>query len=344
MKNIYKLLAILISVVCLAGCGNGKSTTETSEQNIIEDEVDDNGTYTILVYMVGSDLESQGGCASSDILEMMKSGVDLEKTNIVLCTGGTTEWAIGFPNDRTTINQIVEANGELAIQEVGAFDTNVNMGEADTLSEFLQYGYDNYKTDHYALICWDHGGGPISGYGNDELFGYDCLEFDELKLAMDNSPFNENNKLDWIGFDACLMASIEIADLFSHYADYLIASEETEPGCGWDYSFLSTINETSSSTKIAKSIIDSYENYILENTSVLYQPDMTLSCMKLSEIQAVTEAMDALFVKLNESLEAGRYQQLSQIRSDTKAFQKGSGLDLVDLGHTAQMVSDLYTK
>lgn len=331
-----KSLLIIISLIFVLLLGCSKSAGNTEKEKL--------GTYTIMVYMVGSDLESEYQAASVDILEMLNSNVNLDNVNILLCTGGSKQWWIGLPNDETYITQIVEVDGETTLASVGSFDEAVNMGESDTLSQFLKFGYENYDTDHYALICWNHGGGPIRGYGNDELYGYDSLVFDELRTAMDNSPFDSSNKLDWIGFDACLMASVEIANLFSDYAEYMIASEEVEPGCGWDYSFLSTLNETSNTEKIAKSIIDSYEKFILENQEVLQYPDITLSCMDLSKIDIVTEAMDKLFEMMAEELDDGDYKKLAKIRSNTKTFQKGSGLDLVDLGHASKMVSDMYSK
>lgn len=334
MKKRSLLIFISLMFVLLLGCSKSVDNSKKEKP----------GTYTVMVYMVGSDLESEYQAASVDILEMLNSNVNLDNTNILLCTGGSKQWWIGLPNDETCITQVVEVDGEITLASVGSFNNAANMGEANTLAEFLNFGYENYDTDHYALICWNHGGGPIRGYGNDELYGYDCLAFDELKTAMDNSPFNSENKLDWIGFDACLMASIEIANLFSDYAEYMIASEEVEPGCGWDYSFLSILNETSNTEKIAKSIIDSYEAFILANQEALQYPDITLSCMDLSKIDIVTEAMDKLFEMMAEDLDSGDYQKLAKIRSNTKTLQKGSGLDLVDLGHTAKLVSDMYLK
>lgn len=64
-----------------------------------------------------------------------------------------------------------------------------------------------------------------------------------------------------LGFDACLMASAEVAFTVSPYADYLIASQEVEPGNGWNYSFLGTIQKDSNVTDIGKNIIDSYSDY-----------------------------------------------------------------------------------
>lgn len=39
-----------------------------------------------------------------------------------------------------------------------------------------------------------------------------------------------------VGFDTCLMATVDVADTFSEFAHYLAASEETEPANGWYYS------------------------------------------------------------------------------------------------------------
>lgn len=43
------------------------------------------------------------------------------------------------------------------------------------------------------------------------------------------------DKFAFIGFDACLMATVETANMLVPHADYMFASEETEPGYGWDY-------------------------------------------------------------------------------------------------------------
>ena len=47
----------------------------------------------VLVYMVGSDLEDEGGMASRDISEMLESGFDEESTCILLMVGGSNAWA-----------------------------------------------------------------------------------------------------------------------------------------------------------------------------------------------------------------------------------------------------------
>ena len=43
------------------------------------------------------------------------------------------------------------------------------MGIPD-FEQLLNYGFDFFPADSYSLILWDHGGGPVLGYGVDENF------------------------------------------------------------------------------------------------------------------------------------------------------------------------------
>ena len=83
---------------------------------------------------------------------------------------------------------------------------------------------------------WDHGGGSVSGFGYDENNPdeEDTLTLKEIKKALKNI----DEKLEFIGFDACLMSNFELAYTIKDKAKYLIASEETEPGTGWYYTDL----------------------------------------------------------------------------------------------------------
>lgn len=51
-------------------------------------------------------------------------------------------------------------------------------------------------------------------------------------------PSNElgQQPLELVGFDTCLMATVDTAYTFCDLAKYLVASEETEPANGWYYS------------------------------------------------------------------------------------------------------------
>lgn len=329
----YLLLTILLAGVLVVGCSSDNEKTKGTKKS--------EATNTIMIYMVGSNLESKGGAASKDIVEMARSGIDFEKNNVVVYTGGSTYWNLDISTDYNTVLEI----GKGTCKAVNATNYPVNMGEASTLTDFLNLCYENYKTDHYSLIMWDHGGGPILGFGVDELYDGDGLLLNELDTALANSPFKSENKLDYIGFDACLMGSVETASVMSKYAKYMVASQETEPGSGWDYSFLKTYNESSDTVTVAKSIIDKYEESININVSPAYHPEITLSCMDLSKVNTVTETMNKLFTSLNQDIGSEMYATHARIRENTKCYGLSTGLsrgdsyDLIDLGNLTDNLS-----
>ena len=159
--------------------------------------------------------------------------------------------------------------------------STADMGAPECLSSFINYCTEYYPARHYSLICWDHGGGPVYGYGYDELHSYDSLLLQEMKEAMGETQFNKDNKLDFIGFDACLMGSLETASTWQEYADYMIASQETEAGAGWNYSFLKDLPSVTAK-EAAENIVSAYGQYYEENRTQFFAPDATLAALDLS--------------------------------------------------------------
>ena len=158
---------------------------------------------TLMIYMAGSDLETQNGSASADIQEMLSSGCDFSRVNIVLLAGGAESWRLGL------------SSGELSAIQLGSRGMRVlerfpltSMGAPETLSSFLSWSVERFPAQEYALVFWNHGGGPMEGVCYDELFGRDHLSLSELSEALEASPFGPERPLSWIGFDACMMASL----------------------------------------------------------------------------------------------------------------------------------------
>lgn len=190
--------------------------------------------YTLMVYMIGSNLESKLGSASADVEEMEESGLDFESTNLILYTGGSARWFSDVPCDR---NCVIDMSRQGENRVVAGTAKNADMGAFETLAAFVNFCTEKYPAEHYGLILWDHGGGPLWGYGADELFQGDGLLLSEMQLAMERTVFSESRKLDFVGFDACLMGNLETMAVWAPYAEYFVASEELEPGDGWDYHF-----------------------------------------------------------------------------------------------------------
>ena len=312
---------------------------------------------TVMIYMVGSNLESRMGNATKDLEEIDGAGLVFENYNVIVYTGGSTRWVGDVPCDRNCVLDMSRKGDERIVAQTNG---NANMGLPETLSAFLNYCGENYPADHNALILWDHGGGPLWGYGVDELYDSDSLLLTEMRTAMDGSVFHggaDGMKLDMVGFDACLMGSLECMTIWKDYAEYYVGSEETEPGDGWNYEFLKVLEETgiySDSGTFAKSVGDSiltsYEEYYDGKKSETFNPDLTLACIDLSGIDALNAAIDAVAEKMADDVEGGGYAGLMQDRSDIKSFGMTRGsegevsffYDLVDMGDFADHMGAFY--
>ena len=336
------LLATAISAALLVGCNGNDHDTPSSTTKT--------PTRTVLVYMVGSDLESKGGAATADINEMLKVG-STENLNIVITTGGAEKdgWKTVkrylIPKGTKTITSIKELT---ALADLG----DKNMGDTATLRDFLDWGIKNYSADKYSLVFWDHGGGAVGGngtVGNDETKGGDALSLPEIKQAINNVTTLYKTKFDFIGFDTCLMATIETANMLIPYADYMVASEELEPGTGWDYSaWLSAIknNPAISTLDISKKIIDSY--YASFNSNPDEQKTVTLSAIQLNKVAALTTALDNLAQKagnnLNSTPDVVRIE-IGQGREKSESYGQQANDDsgMIDLGDFVSKLSATYS-
>ncbi len=159
------------------------------------------------------------------------------------------------------------------------------MGDPTTLSTFITYGITNFPAEHYALIISDHGA-AWPGVGPDESAGESVLDLPELQQALQTGLTDAGvERLDLLGFDACLMATYEVASALQPYADRLIASSETEPGTGWDYSVLGMLAADPSTS------VDDFGVAIVDSFIANSTPDSTLAMLDLAQMPALDEAM-----------------------------------------------------
>jgi len=227
----------------LSGLNNtGKLNTEVDsaaapKRTVIKGNSQD--VVTIMVYMCGTDLESKSGMATNDMREMAQASLN-KNVNIIIYTGGCNGWKTNGISSST--NQIYKIqDGQLA--QIVADAGDKPMTDPATLTEFIKFCAQYYPADRNELILWDHGGGSLSGFGYDEAHkNSGSMNLTQMNKALKDAGVT----FDFIGFDACLMATLETAVMTSNYADYLIASEETEPGIGWYYT--DWLNELSKNT------------------------------------------------------------------------------------------------
>ena len=304
--------------------------------------------YTVMVYMIGSNLESRLGSGTFDMMEMEEAGLDYSRTNLLVYTGGSKRWAGRTPS---SCNALLDM-GRPADQRIAArTDENKSMGDPECLTEFLNFCSGHYPAEHYALILWDHGGGPVWGYGSDELFEADSLTLPEMQEAMKQTAFQQTGKLDWVGFDACLMSSVETMSVWEPHARFFVASEELEPGHGWDYTWLSILNTTSDPLEITKHIIHSYGAYYEKNRTETSNPDVTLSCADLSKLDGVVKKLDTLCHAVRGGIDMGFFPEIQRIRTQARSFGVAddttgragdSSYDLVDLGSLVRGLGERF--
>jgi len=285
---------------------------------------------TIMVYMCGTDLESKYGMGTSDLQEML--GADLgDNVNLVVYTGGCKQWKNNVVS--SSDNQIYQVvDGKLKVLDKDAGE--VAMTNPDTLVDFIKYCDKKFPANRNMLIFWDHGGGSISGYGYDEKFA----RTGSMDLAEINSALKEAGVVfDFIGFDACLMATLETALMLAPYADYMIASEETEPGVGWYYTdWLTALGENTSmpTIEIGKNIVDDFVDTCAKKCQ---GQKTTLSVVDLAELEkTVPKELKAFAKSTSELMKDNEYKTVSDARYNTREFAQSNGIDQVDLAHLAQ--------
>jgi len=280
----------------LGGCTGYKSSTPAP-------------TRTYLIYMNGSDLETEYGSASADIKEIMGAKID-DTSTIYLQTGGTKDW------QNPQIADGANERFEIKANELEKLETNetASMGSAATLSDFIIWGMEHSPGDETVLILWNHGGGAITGFGKDELHRKDTLLLGELAQAVKTSYNATGKKLNIIAFDACLMASIENVDLLSPYCDYIVASEELVPDFGFDYK--AYFNGEGSAPDAKTAAVKLAETYYSHATTNGARDNVTISVIDASMVPALMSAFEGCLPDFKSNVTA----------MDTGSYQIAEGL------------------
>jgi hypothetical protein len=244
--------------------------------------------------MNGSNLESKNEFASKNIRAMLSAMPEKENINIVILTGGAKKWHSHNISEDSITYSVINSKGfkKLSVQK------NESIADSIVLANFIDYGISYFAAERYSLIFWNHGTGSVTGFGYDELFDKKTMSIAELQSGIRNGLKNKKAKFSFIGFDACLMSSIELAISLSPFADYLIASQELEPGDGWDYSaLLKTLNERPGigTDSLCIRIIDSYINLYKEKEKSLEK--VTLSAISLQKTKKLEKSLNQISQK-----------------------------------------------
>ena len=257
--------------------------------------------WTILIYLCGSDLESNGGYGTADLKEIAAVNNQPEGVNVVIEAGGASSWKSAYSSviSANKLNRFHLANKSYVKDEQ---ITKANMGLTATFQAFLEWGLTTYPAKKTGVIFWNHGGGQY-GVCYDENFGDDNLTDNEVKIALGNVYSKLGiQKLEWVGYDACLMQLQEIAEFNSPYFNYMVGAQESEAGAGWDYdTWIDDVFAKKDTETILKAICTGFIN---DNGGVnatggyYYDADQTLSVLNLQNMPAYKQAWEDMAAQL----------------------------------------------
>lgn len=339
-RRLALLLATLM-ILSLAACGGAESAQGTAAPS----QGQDSGTdWAIYWYICGSDLESGSGAATNDLVELMEVQLP-ENVKVVIETGGTTMWQNDIMDATYLERYVYDSNGLQLIEQVPL----ASMGDANTLSDFLTFARDNYPAQKTGFIFWNHGGGSVTGAASDENFGGDALTLDEMKQAfgVNYTLSAETPPFEMIGFDTCLMATVDVASTFSDIGKYLVASQETEPSNGWLYSGWAGAlaqNTKMDGLELGTTICDTYA----EGCEQVGTADsITLSVTDLSKIPALLTAYndfgkEALASACVDPAFVSYFGRIAAATENYGGNTKEQGFtNMADLGHLARQSADM---
>jgi len=275
MNKLIAGLAATAVVLTLGACSAGDSPAA------------DSGSWTILTYSIAdTDLEPY---MMEDLDELGASG-GYDDLNLVALVDRSTDYGdddvLGLDGwDGGKLLEITDG-GATVLDDMG----DINTGDPQVLADFITRGISDYPADHYALVISDHGA-SWPGVGGDESNDQDGLDLYELNTGIAAGLEGAGlDKLDLLGFDACLMATYEVASTLAPLADRLLASQELEPGHGWDYSSFAMVGDNGGATvdELGSAIIAGFEAQAVDQED---ESEITLSLTDLTKMPAVDAAL-----------------------------------------------------
>ena len=282
-----------------------------------EDEIPEWGFY---VYMAGDNTLYD---ELTDDLNEMKMVGSSDELDIVALTDKIND------NDSHLYHiqkhNLVETN----LSEVNnTWERELDMGDGDTLRDFLIWASDNFPAKRKILVIWNHG----SGWEKVAEDGYSYLTVPEIKKSLNEyREVTNQSPFTLIGFDACLMGMFEIMHELKEHANMIHGSEAYEPLEGWTYNnLLYKLKRNLSDEELAYHVVNDYvESY--RNGSVYTSYSVTASVVSTNNLESLWNELDNFSSELNSALPIFK-DEINNARDNTQRFDQNPNYrDLYDL-------------
>jgi hypothetical protein len=280
------------------------------------------GIYT---YIAGDNNLSDFGL--QDIEEMAKAGASKDvHVSAQIDTRGEHTGSIRYEISEPDFEGI---SHRTVIQRLG----EQNTGEPRYLAQYAKWAAQRYPAKNRLLVVWNHGAGfmhtPTRDIAYDDSSRGDALTMGELRWAMEHAGFGTGalGRLGILGFDACLMNMLEVAYEFTGLTDFVVGSQQTEPGDGWPYHAVVAGAQRNTDPKtLATRIVTAYISHYKKTGDL----GVTQSALDLRQLPAVSKAVDKLGGELLKLIGAKKGKIL-EARVVTQGYEEPTYVDLVDL-------------
>ncbi|MCD4785535.1 MAG: hypothetical protein K8T10_17070 [Candidatus Eremiobacteraeota bacterium] len=309
-----------------------KSAEKNTSEHTIKDSVDlDSGKdakapkkWTILHYAAGDN--NLTPYMVSDVNEMESVGSTANMNLVVQLDKGNRDCKRYYLIKDDNMDEIKSP----VLEDMGS----TNMASPKELADFIKFGMEKYPAEHYALIISDHGGawrGAVSDYGH-----YRDMTTPQIKEGLDLAQKDTGRQIDVLGFDACLMASTEVAYELRDNAKYMVASENNEGADGWPYVPLLTKKNLQNLDGALKQKLDispeALAKKIVDDASDSWAIS-TISATDLSKMPNLKDACNSLAKQILKTDTPN--EVLRKIAQKTKSFY-----GYKDLYHFAEQISE----
>jgi len=269
-----------------AGGDSGSPQVDKKKWTVMLYSASDNNLESDMVQDV-IDLESVGSDKNTNVLVQLDRGESPSDISggwagcrrYFLKTGGDPSNLISPP-----------------LQDLG----QVNMADPKVLADFITWGVKNYPAEHYILVVSDHGGGWTGAISDDSSGGW--MKTPKIREALENAEKATGQKLDIMGFDACLMATTEVGYELKDTAKFMVASQNTEGADGWPYPQIFTSKLLKSFQRALREKLDigpeEVAKKIVKEAESFQGTLPTLSAMDMAKMDGLAKATDGFAEKL----------------------------------------------
>jgi hypothetical protein len=283
----------------------------------------DSAKWTVMLYMDGdNDLERY---ISKDInreLGLVGSSTDVHVIALADRKPGGSRTDGNWTTTKVFyITEGMTATPSAAIEDWG----ERNMGDPKTLVEFMNWTKSNYPAEHYALVFWDHGWGWRPSQTMWDTTSRDALDQHEMLAAL-----REAGPVDVLAYDACQMQSIEVQATLRQFTGFVVASQESVGGRGFNYEKILTSLRSRPEMSSQELAIEFFQSMTDWTTSVV---------ILNSSWDQLIEAVDRWSLILLDGLPAHR-SAYDSAWSLTQSFDDPLFKDLADAAHQIQTQVD----